>query len=114
MKRQQDYEHTDSLFTGEQMRGSGQLDMLAQISEMNRERREQEQTGKELHTFVVQATCIAEFDELDGDDQDWYGTIIEPFEIEAENEDKALDYYHETIPVSCLDDWVFSCKRSEP
>ncbi len=33
MKRQQDYDHTDSLFTSEQMTGSGQLDLLAQIAE---------------------------------------------------------------------------------
>ena len=36
MKRQQDYEHTDSLYTAEQMTGSGQLDMIAQINDTNK------------------------------------------------------------------------------
>jgi len=111
MKRQQDYTHTDSFFTAEQMTGSGQLDMLAQISEMSHQRREEKVKGKPIKRYVVEATCTIDSANLDADDQDCLETIIEPFECDAIDEDDALDLFHGCIPISCLDDFDIECKE---
>ncbi len=111
MKRQQDYDHTDSLFTAEQMTGSGQYDMLAQIAHATKQTHKEKLKGKPVRRFLIQATCITPHGDLDGDDQFELDLIIAPFKCDALNEDDALDYYHGIIPIACLDDFEITCKE---
>jgi hypothetical protein len=56
-----------------------------------------------MPTFKVTVTQIVPDEELDGDDTDTNpkGT----YTYEARDEEDALDQFHETVPVSCLDDF---------
>ena len=58
-----------------------------------------------MKTFIVIATNVSIFEDLDQDDQDCIDMITDPFEVECDTEDQALDSYHETIPISCLEDF---------
>ena len=63
-----------------------------------------------MKTFIVQATCVVAKDTLDHDDKLDFNWITEPYEVEAENEDAALDSYHGNIPIACLDDFDIDVK----
>lgn len=63
-----------------------------------------------LKTFIVQATCVVAKGALDHDDKLDFNWITEPYEVEAENEDAALDSYHGNIPIACLDDFDIDVK----
>lgn len=60
--------------------------------------------------YMITAKQITSFKELDDYDQEWLSVIIDPFVVNAINEEKALDAYHGTVPIACLEDFEISCK----
>lgn len=63
-----------------------------------------------VKTFRVTAKQITPFKELDHNDQECLGMIIEPYEVDTISEDRALDMYHNNIPIACLEDFEITCK----
>ena len=69
---------------------------------------------KRMKKFIVQAKCNTSKEFLDYDDQQELELICEPFKVECETEDEALDAYHSTIPIACLDYFDIDVLIEEP
>lgn len=75
----------------------------------------QQLTGKKYRRhiekrFIVKCKPLVEFCELDWDDKDYFSKEIMvdgayEFEIYAYTRKKALDKFHCSIPISCLEHW---------
>ena len=64
-----------------------------------------------MRTFIIKAICTVPYEELNYNDKDCYGLIIEPFEVETCCEEGALDRYHETVPIKVLDHFEITVKE---
>ena len=58
------------------------------------------------HQYKITVKVLTPYDELDHDDKAFFGGIrTHYFGIKADNKDEALDQFHETYPIACLDDF---------
>ena len=66
--------------------------------------------------WVVEAVMNCEFDELHSLDQDEFDKITglhEYYDANYECEDAALDEFHNTVPIKCLDNWDITVRTVE-
>lgn len=60
--------------------------------------------------YIVVVRCLTPFADLDADDQQYWGEAAYEvdgflFKIHAKDKDAALDEFHASIPIACLDDF---------
>lgn len=56
-----------------------------------------------MKLYAIKVRRIVDVDRLIKEDRDEWEQIVGIHRFEAENEDHALDEFHETIPIACLD-----------
>ncbi len=65
-----------------------------------------------MKEFIVQVLRVVPYQTLDADDKkDWGHKRRHCFFYTAENEEKALDEFHATQAISCLDHFEIFCEE---
>lgn len=69
-----------------------------------------------MRRFVVEVVVLVGWDDLDAEDVDDEGECIVDgaWLVEAVDEVAALDRFHHTIPIACLDDFLISVRPFRP
>lgn len=68
-----------------------------------------------MKTFVVEVKRVKSgLDYLDHDDRVALWEIECHHRIEADNEEAALDIFHHTVAISCLEDFVITAREAKP
>jgi len=61
--------------------------------------------------FKITVTQLANTAMLDHDDREERHLILGYHFYQAENEEEALDQFHNTVAISCLDDFEIKCEK---
>lgn len=70
--------------------------------------------------FIIEATRLVAIEELDFDDRQDDKDLVQGvyiLEVDEDNpdpEDKALDIFHSSVPVACLEHYKFDVRRPTP
>lgn len=67
-----------------------------------------------MKKFKIDVKINCEIENLDHEDREyWVNKLYTEFYYMAKTEDQALDLFHSTEPISCLDDFDISCEVVE-